>query len=57
MTARHAKPKLPLTKPGCYAKPKRGRPRIGDPPPAKPWLDLGMSERTWYRRQAEERRK
>jgi hypothetical protein len=34
---------------------KRGRPRIGEVRD-KPWLRLGMSERTWYRRKAEERK-
>ena len=29
---------------------KRGRPRIGEEPD-QPWVKLGMSERTWYRRQ------
>lgn len=35
---------------------KRGRPRIGETRD-KPWLDAmpPMSERTWYRRQAEKR--
>lgn len=36
------------------AKPKRGRPRIGEPREKhQPWVALGMSERTWYRRKAE----
>jgi hypothetical protein len=30
------------------AKPKRGRPRIGEVR-EKPWIAAGMSERTWYR--------
>jgi hypothetical protein len=41
------------------ATPKRGRPRIGEPhephEPHRPWVAAGMSERTWYRRKAEER--
>jgi hypothetical protein len=39
------------------AKNKRGRPRIGEPklPRDEPWKALGMSERTWHRRQAEKR--
>ena len=36
---------------------KTGRPRIEDRDKTlaatKPWLKLGMSERTWYRRQRE----
>lgn len=36
---------------------KRGRPRLEVVSKTlratKPWLELGMSERTWYRRQAE----
>lgn len=47
-------------KPGpAEAKPRRGRPRIGEPriPRDEPWKALGMSERTWYRRQAEKRSK
>jgi hypothetical protein len=40
---------------------KTGRPRIGDRANTiearKPWLKLGMSRRTWYRRQAEKRNK
>jgi len=34
---------------------KRGRPRIGEPKPPKhePWKALGLSERTYYRRQKE----
>jgi hypothetical protein len=40
---------------------KTGRPRIedvGQTNEAKqPWLKLGMSRRTWYKRQAEERAK
>jgi uncharacterized protein (DUF2384 family) len=38
-------------------KPKRGRPRIGEPkqPKAEPWKALGMSERTWYRRKKEKK--
>ncbi len=39
--------------------PKKGRPRIEDRANTiearKPWLKLGMSRRTWYRRQAEKR--
>jgi hypothetical protein len=39
---------------------KKGRPRIEDRARAiearKPWLKLGMSRRTWYRRQAEKRK-
>lgn len=36
---------------------KRGRPKLGADklPRAEPWKALGMSERTWYRRQAEKR--
>jgi hypothetical protein len=38
---------------------KTGRPRIEDRDKTlaatKPWLALGMSERTWFRRQAEKR--
>ena len=38
---------------------KTGRPRIEDRARTneakKPWLKLGMSRRTWYRRQAEQR--
>jgi hypothetical protein len=38
---------------------KTGRPRIEDRANTiearKPWLKLGMSRRTWYRRQAERR--
>lgn len=34
---------------------KRGRPRIDVPPMAKPWIALGLTERTYYRRQAEKR--
>jgi len=41
-------------------RPKRGGPRIEERPltneARKPWLKLGMSRRTWYRRQAEQRR-
>jgi hypothetical protein len=41
--------------------PKKGRPRIEDRANTiearKPWGKLGMSRRTWYRRQAERRRK
>ena len=40
---------------------KKGRPRIEDRAKTiearKPWLKLGMSRRTWYRRQAERRAK
>jgi hypothetical protein len=39
---------------------KKGRPRIEDRARTievlKPWLKLGMSRRTWYRRQAEKRK-
>jgi hypothetical protein len=42
-------------------RPKKGRPRIEDRARTiearKPWLKLGMSRRTWYRRQAEKREK
>jgi hypothetical protein len=42
-------------------RPKKGRPRIEDGTQTiearKPWLKLGMSRRTWYRRQAERRGK
>jgi hypothetical protein len=38
---------------------RKGRPRIEDRANTiearKPWLKLGMSRRTWYRRQAEKR--
>lgn len=34
---------------------KRGRPRIGEDRP-KPWESLGMSERTFYRRQKEQKK-
>jgi hypothetical protein len=38
---------------------RKGRPRIEDRANTnearKPWLKLGMSRRTWYRRQAEQR--
>jgi hypothetical protein len=38
---------------------RKGRPRIEDRAKTiearKPWLALGMSRRTWYRRQAERR--
>jgi hypothetical protein len=41
-------------------RPKKGRPRIEDRAKTiearKPWLKLGMSRRTWYRRQAEKRK-
>jgi hypothetical protein len=40
--------------------PKKGRPRIEDRAQTieakKPWLKLEMSRRTWYRRQAEQRK-
>jgi hypothetical protein len=36
------------------AKLKRGRPRITAP---RPWETAGMSKRTWYRRQAEQKGK
>jgi hypothetical protein len=40
---------------------KTGRPRIEDigrtNEAKKPWLKLGMSRTTWYRRQAEKREK
>lgn len=40
-------------------KSKRGRPRIEDRAKTlratEPWADLGMSRRTWYRRQAEKK--
>jgi hypothetical protein len=40
---------------------KAGRPRIEDRANTieakKPWLKLGMSRTTWYRRQAEKREK
>ncbi len=39
---------------------KTGRPRLEGPPRTieakKPWLKLEMSRRTWYRRQAEQRK-
>ena len=34
---------------------KRGRPRIGESP-TQPWIAAGMSERTWYRRQKEQKK-
>lgn len=40
--------------------PKRGRPRIEDrnkPKPPKPWEIVGMSRRTYFRREAERRQK
>ena len=47
-------PVRPMTKPR-----KAGRPRIedraGTNEAKKPWLKLGMSRTTWYRRQAEKR--
>jgi hypothetical protein len=40
-------------------RPRKGGPRIEDRANTiearKPWLKLGMSRRTWYRRQAERR--
>jgi hypothetical protein len=39
----------------CKWSRKQGRPRIGEVRD-QPWLALGMSRRTWYRRQAEERK-
>jgi hypothetical protein len=40
--------------------PRKGRPRIEDAPNSyeatKPWLALGWSRSTWYRRQAEKRK-
>jgi hypothetical protein len=40
--------------------PKKGGPRIEDrtrtTEAQKPWLKLGMSRRTWYRRRAEQRK-
>lgn len=40
---------------------KAGRPRIGSNnltlKELKPWIKLGMSSRTWFRRQAEQRQK
>jgi hypothetical protein len=40
--------------------PQKGRPRLEDRAKTiearKPWLKLGMSRRTWYRRQAEKRK-
>jgi hypothetical protein len=40
--------------------PKKGRPRIEGRAKTieakKPWLKLEMSRRTWYRRQAEQRK-
>jgi hypothetical protein len=39
---------------------RKGRPRIEDRARTiearQPWLKLGMSRRTWYRRQAEKRK-
>ena len=46
----------------CGVRPpaKKGRPRIEDRAKTieakKPWLKLEMSRRTWYRRQAEQRK-
>lgn len=34
---------------------KRGRPRVDDPTPTKPWIALGLTERTYYRRQKAKR--
>jgi hypothetical protein len=40
--------------------PKKGRPRIEDRAATnearKPWVEAGMSRRTWYSRQAEKRK-
>lgn len=49
-------PQTNATQPADYPNIKRGRPRIGETRD-KPWLDAKppMSERTWYRRQAEKR--
>jgi hypothetical protein len=44
--------KLASAKPASA--PKKGRPRLGEVS-TKPWIELGMSERTYYRRQAEKR--
>ena len=45
---------------GLLRAPKKGRPRIEDRARTiearAPWLKLGMSRRTWYRRQAEKRK-
>jgi len=41
--------------PATGAKPKRGRPRIGEPPRSRPWEALGMSRSTWWRRQREKK--
>ena len=38
--------------PAESAKPKRGRPRIGEKRD-QPWIAAGMSRTTWYRRQKE----
>jgi|SRR6516162_7519562 hypothetical protein len=35
---------------------RRGRPRIDEERIKEPWRYFGMSQRTWYRRKAEERR-
>lgn len=45
-------PRVQPVGPAGSVKAKRGRPRLGETP-AKPWEALGMSERTYYRRQAE----
>ena len=46
---------------GMNRAPNKGRPRIEDRAKTiearQPWLKLGMSRRTWYRRQAEKRAK
>lgn len=43
----------------AVASPRKGRPRLEDRDKTlratKPWVKAGMSERTWYRRQAEKR--
>ena len=45
---------------GMRRAPKKGRPQIEDRAKTieakKPWLKLEMSRRTWYRRQAEQRK-
>lgn len=44
------------TVPAAVTNSKRGRPRIGEDA-TKPWIALGLTERTYYRRRAEEKAK
>ena len=54
-----ASPRLEVRSPKSVTASKRGRPRIEEIEKTlkatKPWEKLGMSERTWYRRQTEKR--